>query len=340
MTLGLDRPIRVLVADDSELFRELLSRVIADEPGFEVVAVAADGNAAASLARSLKPDVITMDLNMPDADGFSGIARIMAETPTPILVLTANREEAVGFRALSLGALDLLEKPQAATDLSDYGRLLRSRLRLLAGVKVIRHVRGLRERAAAMPRVASRAELVVIGASLGGPRALATLLRNLPPAFPVPIAIVQHIADGFTEGLASWLAGEARLDVHEARDGETLAAGRVVLAPTGRHLLVGDGFVRLSDAPPVETFKPSVTPLFLSAARAYGARVCGVILTGMGRDGAEGLKAIHDAGGATLAQDEATSAVFGMPRAAIEVGAVDRVLPLDEIPRTLRELTR
>ncbi len=277
---------------------------------------------------------------MPDADGFSGIARIMAETPTPILVLTANREEAVGFRALSLGALDILEKPQATTDLDEYGRLLRSRLRLLAGVKVIRHVRGLRERVASVPRVAVRPELVVIGASLGGPRALATLLRALPAAFPVPIAIVQHIADGFTEGLASWLATESRLDVHEARDGELLVPGHVVLAPTGCHLLVGDGFVRLSDGPPVDTFQPSVTPLFLSAARAYGRRVCGVILTGMGRDGAEGLKAIKDAGGPTLAQDEATSAVFGMPRAAIELGAVDRVLPLEEIPRALAELTR
>jgi len=341
VTLGLDRPIRVLVADDSELFRELLARVVAAEPGFEVVAVAADGNEAAAQADQLKPDVITMDLNMPDADGFSGIARIMADTPTPILVLTANREEAVGFRALSLGALDILEKPQATTDLEEYGRLLRSRLRLLAGVKVIRHVRGLRERAATTPRRrTSRAELVVIGASLGGPRALAALLRGLPPGFPVPIAIVQHIADGFTEGLASWLASEARLDVHEGKDGEALVAGRVLLAPTGRHLLVGDGFVRLSDAPAVDTFRPSVTPLFLSAARAYGPRVCGVILTGMGRDGAEGLRAIRDGGGTTLAQDESTSAVFGMPRAAIELGAVERVLPIDEIPRALSELTR
>jgi len=340
VTPGHERPIRVLVADDSELFRELLARVIAAEPGFEVAAVAADGNAAAGFARSLKPDVITMDLNMPDADGFSGIARIMADTPTPILVLTANREEAVGFRALSLGALDILEKPQATTDLDEYGRLLRSRLRLLAGVKVIRHVRGLRERGSPTPRPSGRTDLVVIGASLGGPRALATLFRGLPATFPTPIAVVQHIADGFTEGLASWLASESRLDVREARDGDPLSPGRVLVAPTGRHLLVADGMARLSDAPPVDTFKPSVTPLFASAARSYGARACGVILTGMGHDGADGLKAIKDAGGPTLAQDEATSAVFGMPRAAIELGAVDRVLPLDELARALLELTR
>jgi two-component system chemotaxis response regulator CheB len=340
LNVGQERPIRVLVADDSELFRELLGRVIEAEPGFEIAALASDGNEAASVARKVKPDVITMDLNMPEADGFSGIARIMAETPTPILVLTGNRAETVGFRALSLGALDILEKPQASTDLEEYGRLLRSRLRLLAGVKVIRHVRGLRERTAAPSRTSGRADLVVIGASLGGPRALATILRGLPPTFAAPIAVVQHIADGFTEGLAAWLASESRLQVHEARDGDRLLPGRVLIAPTGRHLLVHDGLARLSDAPPVDTFKPSVTPLFFSAARGYGARVCGVILTGMGRDGADGLKAIKDAGGPTLAQDEATSAVFGMPRAAIELGAVDRVLPLEEVPRALVELTR
>ncbi len=335
-----EKPIRVLVADDSELFRELLARVIALGPGFEVVATVGDGKAAAELARICKPDVITMDLDMPGVDGYSGIARIMAETPTPILVLTAYREEAVGFRALSLGALDILEKPRATTDLDEYGQLLRSRLRLLAGVKVIRHLRGLRGRAEPTPRAVARTHLVVVGASLGGPRALATMLRGLPADFPVPIAIVQHIADGFTEGLASWLGSESRLVVREARDGEALRAGRVVLAPTGYHLLVGDGVVRLSDAPPVDTFKPSVTPLFLSAAKAYRERACGVILTGMGHDGAEGLRAIKLAGGPTLAQDEGSSAVFGMPRAAIELGAVDRILPIEEIAQVLVELTR
>jgi two-component system chemotaxis response regulator CheB len=335
-----DRPIRVLVADDSELFRELLSSVVAADPGFEVVAVAADGNAAAALARQLKPDVITMDLNMPDADGFSGIARIMAETPTPILVLTANKAELVGFKALSLGALDLVEKPGLGVDLAAYGAEIRSRLRLLAGVKVIRHLRGLRGQKRE-PRLRSRrAELVVVGASLGGPRALAALLKGLPEGFPAPLAVVQHIADGFTGGLAGWLQQESRLTVREARDGEPLQAGVVLLAPSGRHLVVEEGVARLSDAAPVDTFKPSVTPLFLSAARAYGNRACGVLLTGMGRDGAEGLLAIKQAGGLTVAQDEATSAVFGMPKAAIDLGAVDRVLPLDDIPRALQEAVR
>ncbi|MGB8930134.1 MAG: chemotaxis-specific protein-glutamate methyltransferase CheB [Anaeromyxobacteraceae bacterium] len=336
----MDKPVRVLVADDSEIFRELLSKIIASEAGFEVVAAAGDGDSATALARELKPDVITMDLNMPDADGFSGIARIMAETPTPILVLTADRQEVVGFRALSLGALDILEKPAATVDLGEYGQVLRSRLRLLAGVKVIRHLRGLRGRRAAAPAVQGRADVVVIGASLGGPRALAALLRGLSRDFPVPVAIVQHIADGFTAGLASWLAQESRLDVREAEDGEPLQPGRILLAPTGRHLVVGRGVAHLSDAPAVDTFKPSVTPLFLSAARSYGPRCCGVILTGMGRDGALGMKALKEAGAHTIAQDEATSAVFGMARAAIELGAVDRVLPLDDIPRALLEVVR
>jgi two-component system chemotaxis response regulator CheB len=336
-----EAPVRVLVADDSEIFRELLSRVIGADPGFQVVAVAADGNAAATMARELKPDVITMDLTMPDADGFSGIARIMSETPTPIMVLTANKAEVVAFKALSLGALDILEKPDARADLEDYGTELRSRLRLLSGVKVIRHLRGLRGRKLPPPPGSGRrADVVLIGASLGGPRALAALLRGLPASFPVGIAVVQHIADGFTEGLANWLSLECQLRVKEAADGDLLRPGQVLLAPSGRHLLVGDGLVRLFDGPPIDTFKPSVTPLFLSAATAYGARACGVILTGMGHDGAAGLKALHDAGGVTLAQDEASSAVFGMAKAAIELGAVDRVLALEDLPRTLLALTQ
>ncbi len=335
---GAERPIRVLLADDSDLFRELLARVVTADPAFEVVASAADGNEAARLVRALKPDVVTMDINMPDADGFSGIARIMAETPTPILVLTVSPEETVGFRALSLGALDILEKPRADADLEEYGATLRSRLRLLAGVRVIRHLRGLRAQRHAAGRPAGHSDVVVVGASLGGPRALASLLRGLPAGFPAPMLVVQHIADGFTEGLANWLDQESELTVRTARDGDPLRPGLVLLAPTGHHLVVSRGHARLSDAPAVDSFRPSVTPLFVSAAETYGARACGVILTGMGRDGAEGLRALKRAGGHTIAQDEASSAVFGMPRAAIETGAVDRVLPLEEIPRALQEL--
>ena len=340
-----ERPLRVVVADDSEVALEVLTSLLREEHGFEVVATAGDGAAAAAAVRALRPDAVTMDLQMPGTDGYAGIARIMAEAPTPILVLTGRPEQAVGFRALSLGALDLLEKPAPDGDLDAYGERLRSRLRLIAGVRVVRHPRGLRGlRGAAdvlAPRpAAARCELVAVGASLGGPRALATLLRALPPAFSLPVAVVQHIAHGFADGLAAWLGQESGRVVRVARDGDALVPGGVLLAPCGRHLEVERGRVGLSDAPPIDTFRPSVEPLFRSAARVYGRNACGVLLTGMGRDGAEALRDIRAAGGTTLAQDEATSAVFGMPRAALEGGAVDRVLPPAAIARVLGELAR
>jgi len=189
-------------------------------------------------------------------------------------------------------------------------------------------------------RLAVAARLDKLGPCAHDAAAYLALLRGLPASFPVGIAVVQHIADGFTEGLAAWLSQECQLKVREAVDGDALQGGQVLLAPSGRHLLIGEGRVRLFDGPPVDTFKPSVTPLFLSAATAYAGRACGVILTGMGHDGATGLKALHDAGGATLAQDEQSSAVFGMAKAAIDLGAVDRVLPLEDIPRALVALTR
>lgn len=335
------RRLRVVVADDSALVREVVGRLLDGGHGFEVVAEAGDGAAAAAAVRALRPDAVTMDLAMPGTDGYGGIARIMAEAPTPILVLTGRPDEASGFRALSLGALDLLEKPAADGDLDAYGERLRSRLRLIAGVRVIRHPRGLRgARPVLPPPPAARCELVAIGASLGGPRALAALLTALPPAFALPVAIVQHVADGFAEGLAAWLAQESGRAVRVAEDGAPLAEGAVLLAPSGHHLEVERGRARLSDAPPVDTFRPSVAPLFASAAAAYGRSACGVLLTGMGRDGAEALGRIRAAGGVTLAQDEATCAVFGMPRAALELGAVDRVLPLEAIARALEELAR
>ena len=329
-------PVRVLVADDSELFRELLARIIALDPDLEVVATVGDGLAAAELTRALRPDVVTIDLDMSEADGCASVTRIMAETPTPILVLTAYREEAAGFRALALGALDILEKPSPRSTLEEFGELLRSRLSLLAGVRVT--PTGQSARGGKEPGTPSlRTELVVVGASLGGPRALAALLGALPASFPAPILVVQHIAEGFTAGLAGWLAQESRLEVREAQDGDELRPGLVLLAPSGRHLLVAAGVARLHDGPPVDTFKPSVTPLFESAASAYGPRACAVVLTGMGRDGAEGVRALKQAGATVLVQDEASSAVHGMPSAALEAGA-DRTVSLDELPGVLVEL--
>lgn len=334
-------PVRVLVVDDSPLFRELLRRMISADPGFDVVGVAGNGQEAAELARTHRPNVITMDLQMPGADGYEGIAEVMATTPTPILVLSGDGSGETSYRAFSLGALDLLEKPSPAEDLERYGARLRTRLKLLAGVRVIRHPRGVRTtpaRREPAPR-AQRVELVALGASLGGPRALAALLHGLPQSFPAPIVAVQHIADGFTPGLVKWLDGECELEVREAKEGDALLPGRVLFAPGDRHLELRAGTVTLTDSAEVDGFRPSVTRLFQSAAERYGARVLGVILTGMGQDGARGMKALHEKGALTIAQDEASCAVFGMPKAAIDAGAVTRVLPVDEIARALIEAT-
>jgi two-component system chemotaxis response regulator CheB len=333
------RNIRVLVADDSPLVREIVTNLLESDTSFRVVGQAASGDEAAALADKLRPDVITMDLAMPGSDGFAGIGRIMAQTPTPILVLSSNREEVKGFRALSLGALDLLEKPQDPS-LGAFGNELRSRLRLLSTVPVIRHPRGLKDsQAAALPAGRPRAEVVVIGASLGGPKALATVLRGLPRTFPAAIAVVQHIADGFTMAFTRWLGLETGFKVIEASGGEALEPGVVLVASSHKHLVLRGGTVALNDGPPLHGFRPSVSALFRSAAECYGARACGVMLTGMGDDGADGLLQLRKAGALTVAQDEASCAVFGMPRAAIELGAVERVLPLDEIPRALTKVT-
>lgn len=332
--------IRVLVADDSEIVREILVDALERTGGIEVVGTAANGDEAAHLTARYAPDVITMDLQMPGSDGFAGIARIMAENPTPILVLSSNREEVKGFRALSLGALDLQEKPPLA-ELERFAASLHSRLRLLATVPVIRHPRGLREPSVTPPKPrASRVQAVVLGASLGGPRALAQILREFPPNFPLPIALVQHMAEGFTSAFTRWLAQELRLNVVEAEQGMRLEGGTVYVAPGDRHLRLRNGRVHLGDDEPQHGFRPSVSALFRSAAENYGSRALGVILTGMGTDGSDGLWELRKSGAMTIAQDEASSAVFGMPRAAIELGAAERVLPLGAIAEAIQEAAR
>lgn len=323
--------------------RTWIADAIDSQPGMQVVGLAGDGMEAAARNVELRPDVITMDLRMPGADGFAGIARIMAERPAPILVVTAEPESPNTFRALSLGALDFLSKPSGPHEEAAFPERLGRRLRLLADTPVIRHVRGERQEASPAPSPSSgrpKASIVAIAASLGGPRAMARLLRALPEGYRLPIVVVQHMADGFTTGLVRWLRQETGREVHEAEDGEPLVPGRVLYAPAGRHIRVLRDRVRLDDGPPQHGFRPSATPLFRSIASAWGEEACGVILTGMGDDGADGLRALHDAGGYTLAQSRESCAVFGMPRAAIEAGAVREVLPLEEIAVALAEVAR
>lgn len=334
------KKVRVLVADDSEIVREILVTALERTGGIEVVGTAANGDEAARLTARLSPDVITMDLQMPGSDGFAGIARIMAENPTPILVLSSNREEVKGFRALSLGALDLQEKPPLS-ELEGFAASLHSRLRLLANVPVIRHPRGLRAPSQPLPRPgASKVRVVAIGASLGGPRALTQILKDLPRDFPAPIALVQHMAEGFTPAFVRWLSQEIPLQVREAEQGMELSPGTLFVAPSDRHLRLKNNRVLLGDDEAQHGFRPSVSALFRSVAENHGGRALGVILTGMGTDGSDGLLELRRSGGITIAQDEATSAVFGMPRAAIELGAAERVLPLGAIADAIQEAVR
>lgn len=336
-------PIRVLVADDSPLVAAGLSRILEEDPEIRVVGHARDGEEAFALVTKLRPDLVTMDIHMPILDGLDAIERIMAYAPTPILVITGDpRGDALTFDALTRGALDLITKPTIVQGhAADHGAL-RRKVKLLATVPVVQHVAGRKRdrRISSRNRVVlpeeTRATIVAIVSSTGGPQALPRILAPLRADFPVGIAIVQHITDGFAEGLATWLNSQCALEVRLPRHGQILQPGQVFIAPSGVHMKLDvTGRVSLDPAEPVAGHRPSGDVLLTSVAEAFGSRAVGVILTGMQRDGVMGLKAIFDRGGTTIAQDEATSIVFGMPKAAIELGVVKRVLPLESIASAL-----
>lgn len=342
--------IRVLVVEDSPTVRMLLVQMLQSEPGLRVVGEAADGFTAVELAESLAPDLITMDVQMPGQNGLEATRQIMNVAPTPIIVIsTAYNQDAVALSldATRAGALMVLPKPDApdSPHFDEQRTQLVRMARAMAQVKVVRRW----EPRVAPPRAApphpsrgGSVRLVAIACSTGGPAALRQILHTLPANFPVPIAVVQHIARGFTTGLTGWLDGARdgpRVKV--AEHGEALQPGRVYLAPDDRHLGFGrDGHAQLSDAAPVGGFRPSATHLFESAAAVYGARAVGVILTGMGSDGVAGLVDLRAAGGRVIAQDEASSVVYGMAAEAVKAGAVSETLPLDAIAPRLVELAR
>ncbi len=294
------------------------------------------------------PDVIVLELPREQRAveaALSAVEAVMAQRPTPILVLEGKggRES---FRALSLGALDLVTLPDDAAPPEaheTFWRELSHRVALLAQVRVVQHVGGMRRRRLEARTQAAVDEapfpIVAIAASLGGPRAIAQLLSALPRVLAAPVCICQHISEGFTSALAHWLSQETGQRVEEARDDRLLEPGRVYLAPSGKHFRVASqGRVRLDDGPPIAGFRPACDALLESVAHSFGRRAVGVILTGMGRDGAQGLKAIRDHGGRTLAQDELTCAVWGMPREAVRIGAAEQVLPLDALPPAIVKL--
>ena len=335
--------IRVLVVDDSPTSRLLLVEILRADDQIEVVGQAADGLEAIAMVKRLRPDIVTMDLQMPRLDGFAATKRIMVEAPTPILITTSvdPRVLSVSLEAVRAGALAVQAKPgdpRSPTFDEEAAELIRQ-VKAMSRVKVVRHHEPVPFRPRAPRLCASLGaahdvppEVVAIAASTGGPAALHRILTLLPADFPVPILIVQHISRGFAPGFAGWLDKASRLRVKLAQQGEALQPGTVYVAVDDHHLcLSASRRIHLRTDAPVGGFRPSGTVLFESVAAAFGRSAVAVILTGMGRDGVDGLRAIRAAGGCTVAESEATAVVYGMPGAAAQAGLADFILPLDEV---------
>jgi len=334
--------IRVLVVDDSALMRHVLRDLVAEGPGMQVAGEASNGLAGCEQNLALKPDLIIMDIDMPIMDGVSATARIMAERPVPIFIFSSSADSPLGFQALSAGACEVLRKPEIDT-LNDpaFKASFFQKIRELAAPG--NQKGSLASNARKAPGAVDHSEVraVVIGASTGGPVAVRQVLGALPADFPVGIALVQHLEDGFDEGYAKWLDEVCPLNVRLAGpDSGPLQAGSVLVGPVNRHLALRSGKLVLDDGPKVQNQKPAVDVLFRTAAETYGPGLIGVLLTGMGRDGAQGCRDILDRGGYTLVQDQASCAIFGMPRAAIELGAASEITPLANIAGRLVTLTR
>ncbi len=357
MVKGRGDPVRVVVIDDSPTVRDMLVAVLQNAQDVQVVGAGSNGEEALRLVGRLKPDVVTMDVRMPKMDGLEATRRIMRDMPTRIVIVADSMMHAdmdLTFEALKAGALTAVRKP-GLQDPETCDRVVQT-VRLMADVPVIHHWgRAERQVSSAEGRLASPtkgdltfdlrnstrfADLRIVGiaSSTGGPAALASVLGPLPADLGLPILVAQHITPGFAVGLAEWLNSQTRLSVRTAGHGETPQPGTVLIAPDDYHLQVNlRGVVELVKEPPYKGLRPSANYLFKSLARAFGPKALGIILTGMGDDGVEGLEALHLSGGLTLAQDEQSCVVYGMPREAVARNAVDQVLTLEQIARTLAD---
>jgi two-component system chemotaxis response regulator CheB len=333
------RPIRVLVVDDSSFARELIADVLATDKDIVLAGEAANGKEALQKVAELKPDLVTMDIEMPVMNGLEAIEKIMALHAVPILVVTTKSDAGTAYAAVSKGALDLVAKPDVSIEAAHE---FIAKIKMLAGIRVITHMKGKRlvpEPGGAVKPIFSRAageRLVAIASSTGGPAALSIILSALPQDFPCPVVIAQHMADGFVGGMVEWLSKGIRMKVKVASEGECLSAGTVYISPSERHMEVGrDRKVVLTERKANDIYRPSCDALLRSAATVYGPDTVGVILTGMGMDGAQGMKSIKEAKGMTLAQDEKSSIVYGMNKVAVDSGCVGMILPIDRIGREL-----
>jgi len=343
--------VRVLVVDDSALMRKLIPMILERDPDIEVVGTAMDGAFALRKIAELQPDIVTLDLEMPRMDGLETLRMIMKSAPLPVIVFSTHSKEGAysTFKALALGAIDFVPKPKNAAA----GNLEPVALQLAEKIKVAKRAGGRksipkpvlelppsskkRSRPAVPPN-----RIIAIGISTGGPNALQYLLTQFPADFAATFVVVQHMPEGFTDMFARRLDECCALDVHEAKSGDLLIAGRVLICPGNRHMMVrrmprGE-MVVLSDTPPINGHRPSADVLFHSVAQEFGLTSVGIIMTGMGEDGAEGIGAIKAAGGMTIAQSEETCVVSGMPRAAMMKGFVQKVLPLDTLGAHLLSL--
>ncbi|SME87770.1 chemotaxis-specific protein-glutamate methyltransferase CheB [Desulfovibrio gilichinskyi] len=338
--------IKILIVDDSASVRNFFSEFFSNEPDLEVVGCAEDGEAAFRMVKELNPDVVTMDVNLPDHDGFAVTRRIMEENPVPIVIISAvysASDAEIGFRMLDTGALAFHNKP------SINDKFFRERMNeIIMSVRLMSEVRVVRRRNRVQKNVEhldtetmknfrqnmknAKAKIVCIGASTGGPQALKQVLIDLPKSLPVPVLIVQHISSGFLEGLVNWLHEKTGHNIKIAAQNEILEAGVIYFAPEDSHIQVSSKRrVILLQNPAVNGIRPTIAKLFSSIAANFGEGGVGVLLTGMGRDGADGLLEIRRNGGYTIAQDKETSIIFGMPGEAVKLGAAVSVLPLEKI---------
>ncbi len=337
-------PLKVLIVDDSATVRQVLSRELAKDPGLQVVGAAPDPFAARQLMQLHQPDILTLDLEMPRLDGLSFLKRLMEHRPMPVIVVSSLTPQgsSLALQALEAGALDVLGKPGIAYGVGELVPQLIARLKALGRVRVTRKVAG--AETSALPGLSRTTnQVLAIGASTGGTEALRRMLAMLPADAPGTM-VVQHMPPGFTAQFAQRLDEVCQIQVKEAEHGDIVSPGICLVAPGDRHLLLRrDGAVYradLRDGPKVGLHKPAVDVLFRSVAQSAGANAIGVLLTGMGRDGADGMKLLQGAGAPTIAQDEASSVVWGMPGEAVKLGAADQILPLDRIPQAILALAR
>ncbi len=344
--------IRVLLVEDSPIAMMILKRILTSAPEIEIVGTARTGQEGLDLIPRIQPDVICTDFFMPQMNGLEFTVHVMVDYPLPILVVSASVQEDDPLRVFQLldaGALDILPKPKTGLDPDNVllQQTLINKVKVLSGVKVFRkrrsHLKHLQQPAPSQLKQPilnlCNLKIMAVGASTGGPLALQQLFMGLPKPFPLPIVCVQHISQGFLQGLIDWLSTTCGVDIEIAQAGERPQPGKIYFPPERQHLTINKrGQFVHTQARPNDTHCPSVDTLFLSVANFYGRKSIGILLSGMGRDGADGLKAMVDAGGSTIAQDEETSVVFGMPKAAIELGAANQVLPMAAIAPAIIKL--